>query len=48
MGMMLLEYQHFLHATVVMMTFVIVRLTGLRILVIPFGAIEILTNLLRD
>lgn len=46
MGMTLLGYQHSLRATVVIMRFVIARLTGLKILVIPFGAIVILTNLL--
>lgn len=44
---MLLGYQHFLRATVVMMRIVIVESTGLRILVILFGVIVILTNLLR-
>jgi hypothetical protein len=43
-----LEYQHFLRATVVMMIFVIVQLTGLEAVVILFGAIATPTNLLSD
>lgn len=48
MAMTLLEYQHFRRIPVVILLFVIVRLTGLFAVVILYGAIAIQTNLLRD
>ncbi|MEH2188631.1 MAG: hypothetical protein V7K64_21075 [Nostoc sp.] len=43
-----LEYQHFLRVFIAILIFVIAQLTGLEAVVIQFGAIVILTNLLPD
>ncbi|MCC5633799.1 hypothetical protein LC613_41000 [Nostoc sphaeroides CHAB 2801] len=48
MAMTLLESQHFRRVPVVILLFAIVQPTGLFAVVILFGAIVTLTNLLQD